>query len=184
MPSPANGSRISKPCWRRAWQNCLKVNNLSRAVPGTAFRGRRTALSLDQGITWDKPARYWQYARNYQFFGAPVALFFAREKVQGPAQWADIRGYLQTVALLTRGFGLHTCPQQACVSFHRIVCVFLGLPDNLMIYSGMALGYQDGAAPSIPGALRALPSTPTHRSRASIAGGRQTFTSVQVAFTG
>jgi len=27
------------------------------------------------------------------------------------------------------------------------VRVFLGLPDNLMIYSGMALGYQDGAAP-------------------------------------
>ena len=95
----------------------------------------------------DKPARYRQYAGNHQFFGAPVALFFAREKVHGPAQWADIGGYLQTVALLARGFGLRTCPQQACVSFHRIVRVFLGLPDNLMIYSGMALGYQDGAAP-------------------------------------
>ena len=29
----------------------------------------------------DKPARYRQYSRNYEFFGAPVALFFAREKV-------------------------------------------------------------------------------------------------------
>jgi hypothetical protein len=27
------------------------------------------------------------------------------------------------------------------------VRIFLGLPDNLMIYSGMALGYEDGAAP-------------------------------------
>jgi nitroreductase len=95
----------------------------------------------------DKPARYKQYARNYQFFGAPVALFFAREKVHGPAQWADIGGYLQTVALLARGFGLHTCPQQAWVSFHRTVRVFLRLPDNLMIYSGMAIGYEDAAAP-------------------------------------
>lgn len=95
----------------------------------------------------DKPARYKQYARNYQFFGAPVALFFAREKVHGPAQWADIGGYLQTVALLARGFGLHTCPQQAWVSFHRTVRVFLRLPDNLMIYSGMALGYEDVATP-------------------------------------
>src|SRR5262245_11769186 len=51
------------------------------------------------------------------------------------------------LALLARGFGLHTCPQQAWVSFHCTVRVFLGLPDNLMIYSGMALGYQDGAAP-------------------------------------
>jgi nitroreductase len=95
----------------------------------------------------DKPARYRQYARNYEFFGAPVALFLVREKVHGPAQWADIGGYLQTVALLARGHGLHTCPQQAWVSFHKTVRSFLKLPDNLMVYSGMALGYEDPDAP-------------------------------------
>jgi nitroreductase len=95
----------------------------------------------------DKPARYRQYARNYQFFGAPAALFFAREKTHGPAQWADIGGYLQTLALLARGRGLHTCPQQAWVSFNRTVRAFLKLPDPLMIYSGMAVGYADEAAP-------------------------------------
>jgi nitroreductase len=95
----------------------------------------------------DKPARYKQYARNYQFFGAPVALFFAREMAHGPAQWADIGGYLQTVALLARGHGLHTCPQQAWVSFHRTVRGFLNLPPHLMIYSGMALGFADENAP-------------------------------------
>jgi nitroreductase len=91
----------------------------------------------------DKAARYKQYARNYIFFGAPVALFLAREKSHGPAQWADIGGYLQTVALLARGHGLHTCPQQAWVSFNRTVREFLKLPDHLMVYSGMALGYED-----------------------------------------
>jgi len=45
--------------------------------------------------------------------------FFAREMTHGPAQWADIGGYLQTVALLARDRGLHTCPQQAWVSFNR-----------------------------------------------------------------
>ena len=95
----------------------------------------------------DKAARYRQYARNYIFFGAPVALFFAREKTHGPAQWADIGGYLQTVCLLARGHGLHTCPQQAWVSFHRTVRAFLNLPDDLMIYSGMAMGYADESAP-------------------------------------
>ena len=95
----------------------------------------------------DKPARYRQYARNYIFFGAPVALFFAREKAHGPAQWADIGGYLQTVALLARGHGLHTCPQQAWVSFNRTVRSFLDLPPDLMIYSGMAMGHEDPAAP-------------------------------------
>jgi nitroreductase len=95
----------------------------------------------------DKPARYKQYARNYEFFGALVALFFAREKAHGPAQWADIGGYLQTVCLLTCGHGLQTCPQQAWVLFHHTVRDFLQLPDHLMIYSGMALGYADEAAP-------------------------------------
>ena len=102
------------------------------------------AINVPRG---DKPARYRQYARKYQFFGAPVALFLAREKAHGPAQWADIGGYLQTVALLARGYGLHTCPQQAWVSFNRTVREFLKLPDNLMIYSGMAVGYADEAAP-------------------------------------
>jgi nitroreductase len=95
----------------------------------------------------DKPARYKQYARNFQLFGAPVALFFALEKSFGVAQWADIGGYLQTVALLARGHGLHTCPQQAWVSFHKTVAEALGLPPNLMVYSGMALGYADEEAP-------------------------------------
>ncbi|MBV8792508.1 MAG: nitroreductase, partial [Pseudolabrys sp.] len=95
----------------------------------------------------DKAARYRQFARNWLFFDAPVGLFFAREKAHGPAQWADIGGYLQTVALLAKGYGLDTCPQQAWVSFHRTVRAFLHLPDNLMIYSGMSLGFADEAAP-------------------------------------
>jgi nitroreductase len=94
----------------------------------------------------DKPARYRQYARNFRFFGAPVGLFFVLERSFGVAQWADIGGLLQTVALLARGYGLHTCPQQAWVSWHRTVRTFLNLPPDLMVYSGMALGYADETA--------------------------------------
>jgi nitroreductase len=95
----------------------------------------------------DRAARYRQFAQNYAFFGAPVALFFAREKAHGPAQWADIGGYLQTVCLLARDHGLHTCPQQAWVSFHKTVRSFLNLPEHMMIYSGMAVGFGDENAP-------------------------------------
>jgi len=95
----------------------------------------------------DRAGRYLQYARNYQFFGAPVALFFVRERTHGSAQWADIGGFLQTVCLLARAYDLHTCPQQAWVSFHRTIREFLKLSEHLMVYSGMALGYADEAAP-------------------------------------
>jgi nitroreductase len=91
----------------------------------------------------DKPSRYRQYARSYQFFGAPVALFFVLERSFGLAQWADIGGFLQTFMLLARAHGLHTCPQQAWVAFHKTVRTHLALPPHLIVYSGMALGYAD-----------------------------------------
>jgi nitroreductase len=91
----------------------------------------------------DKAARYRQYAKNYQFFGAPVAIFIALERSFGLAQWADVGGYLQTVILLARAYGLHTCPQQAWVSFHKTVRAHLNLPENLIVYSGIAMGYAD-----------------------------------------
>ncbi len=126
-----------------------RMNELPKGEPYHARRfevGELLYKSVDIPRA-DKPARYRQFARNWQFFGAPVGLFFAREKAHGPAQWADIGGMLQTVALLAQDYGLDTCPQQAWVSFHRTVRAYLELPDNLMIYSGMALGHADPAAP-------------------------------------
>ena len=94
----------------------------------------------------DRPARYAQYARNFQFFGAPVGLFFAIDRSMLPAQWADIGGLIQTVMLLARAYGLHTCPQQAWITWQRTVRVFLELPEELMLFCGMALGYEDTTA--------------------------------------
>jgi nitroreductase len=95
----------------------------------------------------DRPARYRQYARNFQFFGAPVGLFFAIDRAMLPAQWADLGGYIQTIMVLARGYGLDTCPQEAWITWQRIMRAFLELPDELMLFCGMALGYADAAAP-------------------------------------
>ena len=119
---------------------------------GEPYRARRFEVGdlLYQSIgvpRADKPARYRQYSRNYQFFGAPVGLFFALERRFGLAQWADIGGLLQTVTILARGHGLHTCPQQAWVSFHGTVRSFLNIPQELIVYSGMSLGFADESAP-------------------------------------
>jgi len=94
----------------------------------------------------DRPARYRQYAKNFQFFGAPVGLFFTIERSMLPAQWADMGGFIQTVMVLARGFGLDSCPQQAWVSWQRTVRAFLKLADDEMLFCGMALGYADTAA--------------------------------------
>jgi nitroreductase len=55
--------------------------------------------------------------------------------------------YMQTVMLLAREHGLHTCAQEAWSVWHRTVGEFLNLPPELMLFSGMALGHRDDSAP-------------------------------------
>ena len=50
----------------------------------------------------DKPARRAWFARNYQFFGAPLALFCSVDRRMGPPQWSDLGMFLQSVMLLLR----------------------------------------------------------------------------------
>ncbi len=94
----------------------------------------------------DKPARYRQFARNYEFFGAPVGLFFSMDRALGIAQYSDMGGLMQNVMLLARDHGLHTCAQQAWASWPKTVSDFLQLPPHMMLFSGMAMGYADEAA--------------------------------------
>jgi nitroreductase len=95
----------------------------------------------------DRPARYRQYARNFEFFGAPVGLFFSIDRTMGPPQWSDLGMYVQTVMLLARGEGLHTCGIEAWTHWHKTVSIYLNLPNEQMLFCGMALGHADPAAP-------------------------------------
>ena len=91
----------------------------------------------------DKPARLRQFARNLEWFGAPVGLFFALDRSMGWNQRAHLGMYMQTIMLLAREEGLHTCAQEAWSAWHKTVTEFLSLPDELMLYCGMAVGYAD-----------------------------------------
>jgi nitroreductase len=93
----------------------------------------------------DKMARLLQRARNYDFFGAPVGLFFYLDRSLGPPQWSDVGMYMQTVMLLAREHGLHTCAQEIWSLVPGTVGRFLEVPANLMLFSGMALGHADPA---------------------------------------
>src|SRR5262249_14622091 len=47
----------------------------------------------------DRAGRIAWFARNYQFFGAPVGLFFVIDTRMGHGQWAHMGMYMQTLAL-------------------------------------------------------------------------------------
>jgi len=116
------------------------------------YRSRQFKCGEDMygtiGIARDnKPARWQQFRRNYRFFDAPVGLFFFIDREMGPPQWADLGIYLQSVMLLAREYGLHTCPQEAWSSWHATVARRVGAPGELMLFCGMALGYCDPEHP-------------------------------------
>jgi nitroreductase len=96
----------------------------------------------------DKPARLRNFARNYELFGAPVALFFSIDRRMGQDQWADVGMFMQNIMLLARERGLHTCAQEAWAIWHKSVAEFLQLPADHMLFCGMALGHMDESAPA------------------------------------
>jgi nitroreductase len=116
------------------------------------FRSRRFKCGEDLYATigidrTNKPERVRQFARNYEFFGAPVALFFSVDRRMGVDQWADVGMFMQNIMLLAREHGLHTCAQEAWAVWYKTVGEYLQLPTDHMLFCGMALGYRDEDAP-------------------------------------
>ena len=93
----------------------------------------------------DKMARLKFFAGNWQFFGAPVGLIFTIDRQMQQGQWSDLGMYLQSIMLLARERGLHTCPQEAWAMWHSVIREYLDVPQNEMIFCGMAIGHADEA---------------------------------------
>lgn len=90
---------------------------------------------------WD--ARRRAATENWRCFGAPAALFCYIDRGMGLPQWADVGMFLQTVMLLLRAEGLHSCAQMAWSVYHKTVAEILAPPDGLILYCGMSIGFED-----------------------------------------
>jgi len=95
----------------------------------------------------DRGARIRRLMENYQFFGAPAALFCYVDKQMGPPQWSDLGMFLQTFMLLAQEAGINTCAQEAWSARPDTVANFLKPPEDQMIFCGLAMGYADPDAP-------------------------------------
>ncbi len=116
------------------------------------YRERRFQIGEDMyallGIPrGDRPARLAWFARNYQFFGAPMALFCSVDRGMGAPQWSDLGMFLQTVMLLLRAEGLDSCAQECWSTYPQTIGGFLELPPERMLFCGMAIGHRNPAHP-------------------------------------
>jgi nitroreductase len=108
-----------------------------RAANGEAMYG---ALGIARD---DKAGRFAQLARNFDFFGAPVGLFVHMPRLMGPPQWADLGLWLQTVMLLLVEAGLVSCPQEAWSAYPETIRRVTGIPDDHLLFCGLAIGWPD-----------------------------------------
>ncbi|MBS0393693.1 MAG: nitroreductase [Proteobacteria bacterium] len=95
----------------------------------------------------DRDAAKAQELRNFDFFGAPVGLFFFIDDDLGPGSWLDYGMFLQSVMLAAVAAGFATCPQAAWAPYHAEIRARLGVPASQVLMCGMALGYADPEAP-------------------------------------
>jgi nitroreductase len=93
----------------------------------------------------DWEARQRAAIANWDCFGAPAALFCYIDRDMGRPQWADLGMYLQTVMLLLRAEGLHSCPQMSWAKVRNTVADVVSPPAELMLFCGMSIGYEDPA---------------------------------------
>ncbi|MEN9856798.1 MAG: hypothetical protein RL186_761 [Pseudomonadota bacterium] len=116
------------------------------------YKARRNQVGEDMyailGIAReDKAARMMQMAQNFEFFGAPVAIFFVIDKAMGHGQWAHMGMLMQSICLAAHAQGLATCMQEAWAMVRASLASHFELEDHEMVYCGLALGYEDTDAP-------------------------------------
>jgi nitroreductase len=98
------------------------------------------ALGIDRS---DATARRTWINENFQFFGAPFGVLLFLERTSGVSQWLDLGIYLQTVLLLLTEAGYGACPQADWAMFDLSVGAFLGIPQELTLVCGIAIGHAD-----------------------------------------
>lgn len=112
-----------------------------RVAVGEAMYG---ALGIPRECKAD---RLKQFVANFRAFDAPALMLVHTPRYMGPPQWSDIGMWLQTVMLLLRGEGLDSCAQEAWALYHHRIRDVVELPQDHVLFCGMAIGHRNATAP-------------------------------------
>ncbi|MFM1950368.1 MAG: hypothetical protein RL418_55 [Actinomycetota bacterium] len=95
-------------------------------------------LGIDRN---DHDARQAQWARNYEFFGAPVSLFIFTHSGLGEYSVSDAGLFMQNLMLSAHAHGLGTCAQGATALWAEPIRSEFDVPAEYKLLCGIALGY-------------------------------------------
>lgn len=103
-----------------------------------------SALNIERK---DRARRLEQWEANYRGFDAPVLLFFFLDSIMEKGSFLDYGMFIQSIMLAALQEGLATCAQAALGQHPELIKKKLQFGENYTLICGMALGYEDTAAP-------------------------------------
>lgn len=95
----------------------------------------------------DVAGRRAQFAKNYEFFDAPVGMVVTIDRDMGKGCFMDLGMSLMAMLLAAQDEGLGTCGIGALANYGAIVHDQLGLAQDELVVCGIALGVPDPDAP-------------------------------------
>ena len=101
-------------------------------------KGIYDTLGIDRT---DTAARFKFLERNYEFFGAPTALFFFTHRGLDHFGTLDLGLYMQTLMLAAKARGIGTCAQGYLGNYPDIIREEFEISDDYALVCGMSIGY-------------------------------------------
>jgi nitroreductase len=101
---------------------------------------RCAALGIIPG---DEAHRDESMRRNFEFFGAPAAVFLCLHKDLNPWSYFDLGLYAQSLMLAAMEYAVGSVIAVNFAAYPEVIREELGVPDDYAIMIGIALGYQD-----------------------------------------
>ena len=104
---------------------------------------RLNALGVDRG---DKEGREKLRLMNYEFYGAPCAVFLFMEGTLGEWSVYDMGLFTQNLILAAHSLGVESCIQASVTDYAGEIKEFLGISENKKLLACISMGYPDGDA--------------------------------------
>ncbi|KAI1276060.1 oxidoreductase [Xylaria sp. FL0933] len=108
---------------------------------GHLFYGTGLGLARD-----DAEGRRAAVLRNFEFFGAPVAVLVCMSRELRGTEALSVGMYLQTFLLALTEMGVGSCVEISVAGYPDIVKREVGIPEDLVLLCGVAVGFEDAEA--------------------------------------
>jgi nitroreductase len=101
-----------------------------------------------RGVPTEDPAFHHDFLMsNRRFFNAPCAVYLCMDRMLGTWSIFDLGAICQSICLAAQDQGVESAIAINLVVYPDLLRAELGIPDNLLIVIGVALGYADPADP-------------------------------------